>query len=82
MRAVVWPLLLLLAAAPAAAQDTAIVIHPESSSVTLEQMELPRLVADEVIRLYNAATTTRLSGRTVLPKGNEWHGDVAVRTAP
>lgn len=82
MRAVVWPSLLLLAAAPAAAQDTAIVIHPESSSVSLEQLELPRLVADEVIRFYNAATTTRLAGRTVLPKGNEWRGDVAIRSGP
>jgi hypothetical protein len=64
------------------AQDTAIVIHPDSSGATLEQRELPRIVADEVIRFFNAPTTTRLIGRTRLPAGNEWHGDVAVRTGP
>lgn len=66
----------------ATAQDTAIVIHPESSGVSLERLDLPRIVADEVIRFYNAPTTTRLVGRTVLPRGNEWRGDVAVRTGP
>ncbi|MGH7570141.1 MAG: BamA/TamA family outer membrane protein [Gemmatimonadales bacterium] len=71
-------------ASPRAAvgQDTAIVIHPESSGVSLEQRELPRLVAEEVLRLFNAPSTTRLVGRTRLPKGNEWRGDVAVRNGP
>src|SRR5574341_1987777 len=76
-------LLLGLTRPPAAlAQDTAIVIHPESASVSLERLDLPRLVAAEVILFYNAARTTRLVGRTVLPRGNEWRGDVAVRTGP
>jgi hypothetical protein len=70
-------LLLLLAA-----QDTTIVIHPDSSSVSLEARALPRVVAEEAIRLYNAPTTTRLVGRTRLPQGNEWRGDVAVRNGP
>lgn len=65
-----------------AAQDTAIVIHPESSSVRLDERDLPRIVADEVIRLYNAPTTTRLVGRSRLPAGNAWRGDVAVRNGP
>jgi surface antigen Omp85-like protein len=72
----------LLAPAAATAQDTAIVIHPESAGVHLAPPELPRLVAEEVIRLYNAPTTTRLIGRTRLPRGNEWRGDVAVRNGP
>ncbi|MBI1966478.1 MAG: BamA/TamA family outer membrane protein [Gemmatimonadetes bacterium] len=73
----------LLGTAPSvAAQDTAIVIHPESTAVSLERLELPRIVADEVIRFYNAPTTTRLVGRTMLPRGNEWRGDVAVLTGP
>src|SRR5207247_561747 len=42
-------------------------------------LELPRLVAEEAIRLYNAPSTTRLVGRSRLPRGNEWRGDVAVR---
>ena len=54
-----------------AAQDTAIVINPESASVTALQPTLPRLVAEEAVRLYNAPTTTRLVGRSRLPRGNE-----------
>ena len=63
-------------------QDTTIVIHPDSSSASLEARALPRVVSDEVIRFYNANTTTRLVGRTRLPRGNEWRGDVAVRSGP
>src|SRR2546430_16577930 len=65
-----------------AVQDPTIVIHPDSSSASLEALALPRVVSDEVIRFYNAATTTRLVGRTRLPRGNEWRGDVAVRNGP
>src|SRR3970040_387674 len=81
MRAGTLTLLCLLAPA-AAAQDTTIVIHPDSAGATLQARELPRVVADEVIHLYNAPTTTRLVGRTRLPRGNEWRGDVAVRNGP
>jgi len=66
----------------AAVQDTTIVIHPDSSSATLEARALPRVVSDEIIRFYNAIGTTRLVGRTRLPRGNEWRGDVAVRNGP
>ena len=66
----------------ATAQDTTIVIHPDSSGATLQALELPRVVTDEVIHFYNAPTTTRLVGRTRLPRGNEWRGDVAVRNGP
>src|SRR5258705_7253536 len=65
-----------------AVQDTTIVIHPDSSSATLEARALPRVVTDEVIRFYNAASTTRLVGRTRLPRGNECRGNVAVRNGP
>src|SRR4029077_4433706 len=79
MRAFV--LLVLGAVAPgvAAAQDTAIVIQPESGGVVVRPPELPREVAEDAVRRYNAPTTTRLVGRARLPAGNEWHGDVAVR---
>src|SRR5256885_8484044 len=65
-----------------ALQDTTIVIHPDSSSVSLEARALPRVVAEEVIAFYNAPGTTRLVGRTRLPRGNEWRGDVALRNGP
>jgi len=66
----------------ATVQDTTIVIHPDSSGATLQAIELPRVVTDEIIRFYNAPSTTRLVGRTRLPRGNEWRGDVAVRNGP
>jgi hypothetical protein len=59
------------------AQDTVIVIHPESSAVN--EAELPHDVAEAAVRLFNAPTTTRLVGRTQVPAGNGWQGDVAVR---
>ncbi|HEV8266312.1 MAG TPA: BamA/TamA family outer membrane protein [Gemmatimonadales bacterium] len=74
--------MLALLLALATVQDTTIVIHPDSSGATLQARELPRIVTDEVIRLYNTPTTTRLVGRTHLPRGNEWRGDVAVRNGP
>jgi hypothetical protein len=61
-------------------QDTTIVIHPDSAA--LEARALPRVVAEEVIRFYNDPATTRLVGRTRLPNGNEWRGNVAVRSGP
>ncbi len=82
MRHSLLALCLLAGAASAAAQDTTIVIHPESSGVNIVPGQLPRLVAEEVVQFYNAATTARLVGRTLLPKGSEWRGDVAVRNGP
>ena len=63
-----------------AVQDTTIVIHPDSAAI--EARALPRVIADEVIRFYNDPATTRLVGRTRLPHGNEWRGNVAVRSGP
>jgi hypothetical protein len=72
----------LLAPAAATAQDTAIVIHPESAGVHLAPPELPKVVVEETIRFYNAPATTHLVGRTRLPHGNEWRGNVAIRNGP
>src|SRR2546422_7178620 len=63
MRTLVLALLGVLGPALATGQDTAIVIQPESAGVTVQPQELPRLVAEEAIRLYNAPSTTRLVGR-------------------
>src|SRR5256885_1806424 len=79
MRAVVLVVLCALGATVAAAQDTAIVIQPDSAGLMVQLPELPHAVADDAVRRYNAATTTRLVGRSRLPHGNEWRGDVAVR---
>src|SRR5258708_35054007 len=82
MRLPVFAVCVLFGAASAAAQDTSIVIHPESSGVNIPPGQLPRLVAEEVVRFYNAATTSRLVGRTLLPKGNEWRGAGGRRQRP
>ena len=66
--------------AVSALQDTTIIIHPDSAA--REARALPRLVAEEVIRFYNDSATTRLVGRTRLPRGNEWRGNVGVRNGP
>lgn len=79
MRALVLVLLGVCMSTPAAAQDTAIVIQPESGGIVVRPPELPRAVAEEAVRRYNAATTARLVGRSRVPRGNAWIGDVAVR---
>jgi hypothetical protein len=79
MRPLLIAVLTLASPALAAAQDTAIVIHPESTTAPAAPHQIPRAVAEEAVRFFNAATTTRLVGRTHLPRGNEWAGDVAVR---
>src|SRR3989449_11327602 len=79
MRALVLVVLCALGATVAAAQDTAIVIQPESAGIMVPPPELPHAVAEDVVRRYSAPTTTRLVGRARLPHGNEWRGDVAVR---
>ena len=73
-------LLLMLALLPAVArgQDTAIVINPDSFAAN-PAGGLAEATAEEAVRFFNAPTTTRLVGRTSLPRGNEWRGDVAVR---
>jgi hypothetical protein len=80
-------LLLISAAAlcalrPLAAQDTAIVIQPESAGLHFTPPELPHSAVLTVVRAYNARATTRLVGRASLPAGNAWRGDVAIRNGP
>src|SRR5438034_9702729 len=82
MRALVLVVLCALGATVAAAQDTAIVIQPESAGIMVPPPELPHAVAEDAVRRYNAPTTTRLVGHARLPHGNEWRGGVAVRNGP
>lgn len=72
----------LFALRPLAAQDTAIVIHPESAGLHFTPPELPHSTVIAVVRSYNAPATTRLVGRASLPAGNAWRGDVAIRNGP
>jgi hypothetical protein len=72
----------LVALRPLVAQDTAIVIQPESVGLHFTPPELPGAVVSEAVRFYNAPTTTRLAGRVRLPAGNLWQGDVAIRNGP
>ena len=79
MRTALLAVVTILLPMRAVAQDTAIVINAESSAAAATPTQLPRPVAEQAIRLFNAASTTRLVGRTRLPPGNAWRGDVALR---
>lgn len=82
MRAISFLAAVLCVLRPLAAQDTAIVIHPESAGLHFTPPELPHATILEVVRFYNAPTTTHLVGRVSLPAGNAWKGDVAIRNGP
>lgn len=74
--------LLLLLCATGAAQDTAIVIRPESVAAAIAAREIPRVIADEALRRFNAPTTTRLFGRTRIPAANSLNGDLGILGGP
>ncbi|HKR54707.1 MAG TPA: hypothetical protein VJS20_00285, partial [Gemmatimonadales bacterium] len=82
MKTLILGTALLCAPVLVSAQDTAIVINPETNGVHLTPPELPRQVADSAIAFFNSAATSRLVGRTEIPAGTVWHGDVAVRNGP
>lgn len=72
---------LALAASPALAQnDRAPIYVPSARNPDVRQ--LPRDVADEVIRYFNAEGTLRFSGITRIPAARGIDGDVAVLGGP
>src|SRR5256886_12952096 len=77
MRALVFVVLGALGPALAAAQDTAIVIQPESTGLVLRLNELPHAVAEDAVRRYNAATTTRLVGDRKSTRLNSSHSQIS-----
>src|SRR5436309_15744732 len=79
MRALVLVVLCALGSAVAAAQDTAIVIQPESAGIMVPPPELPHAVAEDAVRRYNTATTPRQVGRSRLPRRHDGRRPVAVR---
>ena len=67
------------AALPAQDERTPIYISPSQGS---DVRRLPREVADEVIRFFNAPGTLRFSGVTRIPEARGIDGDVAVLGGP
>ncbi len=77
-------LLLVAAATRAWAQDTVITIRPArpGAAQRLAMRQLPRDVADDVIRLFNSESTLRFSGSTRIPTARGIDGDVAILGGP
>jgi hypothetical protein len=77
-------LVLCAAAAPAWAQDSTITIRPAQRQATAGQQvrQLPRDVADDVIRMFNGESTIRLAGPTRIPTARGIDGDVAILGGP
>ncbi len=80
-------LLLVAVASRAWAQDTTITtitIHPArpGASQRLATRQLPRDVANDVVRLFNSESTVRFSGSTRIPTARGIDGDVAVLGGP
>lgn len=85
MRSTLIAALLAAVALPAWAQDSTITIRPNRRGFVEERIavrQLPRDVADEVIRFYNAQETVRFAGPTRIPAARGVDGDVAVLGGP
>ena len=66
-----WICALLVVAAPLGAQERGV-----------EELDLPRHVADDIIAFFNRPTTVRFQGRAEIPAGRTIQGDVAVLGGP
>ena len=86
MRRIAIAALLATLAVPAQAQDTIISIRPTRRGGIVEQRllirQLPRDVADDVVRFFNGARTLRFTGQTRIPAERGVDGDVAVLGGP
>ena len=84
MTRAVLALLVLAAAGPAWAQDTTITIRParRGAAERLALRQLPRDVVDDVLRLFNAESTIRLTGSTRIPAARGIDGDLAILGGP
>jgi hypothetical protein len=83
-KAAIAALVVLSVARAAGAQDTTITIRPvqRGAAERLARRQLPRDVADDVIRLFNAGSTIRLTGSTRIPAARGVDGDLAVLGGP
>lgn len=75
-------LLVLGTATYAAAQDTVITVRPGQTAGSLDTRQLPRAVANEVLRVFNAPATLTFSGPVRIPPARGLDGDVAVLGGP
>ena len=75
-------LLVLGAALPALAQDSVITIRPGEAARRLDTRQLPRAVAAEVLRVFNAPGTLTFAGPVRIPPARGVDGDVAVVGGP
>ncbi|MEK6611135.1 MAG: hypothetical protein AABZ35_09450, partial [Gemmatimonadota bacterium] len=68
----------------AGAQDTTITIRPggRHADEQLVVRQLPRDVADEIVRFFNGPGTLHFSGITRVPAGRGIDGDVAILGGP
>jgi hypothetical protein len=71
-----------LAAAAVTAQEGGVSIRIDPAQQRPEVRQLPRDVADEVIRFFNSPGTVRFSGITRIPAARGIDGDVAVLGGP
>ncbi len=85
MRSMLITALLAVVAVPVWAQDSTITIRPRRRGLVEERLivrQLPRDVADEVVRFYNAQETVRFAGQTRIPAARGVDGDVVVLGGP
>ena len=85
MRSLLIAALAAVTAVPLRAQDSTITIRPRprgAGPARVAVQQLPRDVADQVVRCFNADGTVRLAGQTLIPAGRGVDGDVAVLGGP
>jgi hypothetical protein len=75
-------LLVLATAVPAKAQDSIITIRPGEAARRIDTRQLPRSVAAEVLRLFNAPATLTFAGPVRIPEARGLDGDVGVLGGP
>mgnify|MGYP001596573894 FL=1 len=82
MRTIAIATLLALTASTARAQDSTIVIRGRGAGEALQVRQLPRDVAEEVVRFFNGPGTIHFSGVTRVPAARGIDGDVAILGGP
>jgi hypothetical protein len=85
MRNLLITALAAVTALPLRAQDSTITIRARQRGAgppRVAVQQLPPDVADQVVAFFNAGSTVRLSGQTLIPAGRGVDGDVAVLGGP
>lgn len=82
MRSIAIATLLALTASTARAQDSTIIVRGRGAGEALPVRQLPRDVAEEVVRFFNGPGTIHFSGATRIPAARGVDGDVAILGGP